>query len=286
MTQSFTIGLAGAGNVAQALGRCIEERGQRVSAVASRSHARAREAARFIGGDARPVTYEELASDRVIIAVPDHAIVEVARHLKPVSIVLHTSGALSGMILRQQIGTAASYGSLHPLQTFPTPSDGYLTLPGCAFAVDGEPDARAWAIEIATLMEGLVLEIPSSARALYHAAAAMASNHLTATMDAAMETMVQVGIDATTARRALAKISRAALENTLRDGATAALTGPVVRGDAETVARHVEALWNSPATIQGLYRAAAGHALEIARRRGLPPEAVDAVRSSIGHAHG
>jgi predicted short-subunit dehydrogenase-like oxidoreductase (DUF2520 family) len=272
--------------VAQALGRRLHERGQRVSAVASRSRARAQSAASFIGGGVRAVSYEELASDRVIIAVPDDAIVEVARCLKPVSIVLHTSGALSGMILREQVGTAARYGSFHPLQTFPTPSDGYRTLPGCAFAVDGEPEARNWAIEIARLMEGLVLEIPAPARALYHAAAAMASNHLTATVDAAIETMVEVGIDSRTARYALANISRAALENTLRDGATAALTGPVVRGDAGTVARHVEALRDSPLSIQALYRAAAAHALQIARRRGLPPEAVDAVRSSIGHAHG
>jgi predicted short-subunit dehydrogenase-like oxidoreductase (DUF2520 family) len=272
--------------VAQALGRCLQERGHCVSAVASRSQARAESAASFIGVGVRAVSYEELGSDRVILAVPDHAIAEVARRLKRVSMVLHTSGALSGMILREEVGTAASYGSLHPLQTFPTPSDGYRTLPGCACAVDGEPDARAWAIEIATLMEGLILEIPASARALYHAAAAMASNHLTATMDAAIETMVQVGIDSKTARRALANISRAALENTLRDGATAALTGPVVRGDAGTVARHVDALRASPVSIQELYRAAARHALEIARRRGLPPEAAAAVRSSIGHAHG
>ncbi len=264
----------------------MQERGQQVSAVASRSHARAESAASFIGAGVRAVTYEELASDRVIIAVPDYAIIEVARRLKPISMVLHTSGAMSGMVLREQVGTASSYGSLHPLQTLPTPADGYRTLPGCAFAVDGEPDARAWAIEIATLMEGFVLEVPASARALYHAAAAMASNHLTATMDAAIETMVQVGLDRTTARRALANISRAALENTLRDGATAALTGPVVRGDAETVARHVHALRDSPGSIQELYRAAAGHALEIARRRGLPPEAGEAVRSSIGHANG
>ena len=283
--RGLLIGIAGGGNVGQAVGRRLRECGQPVVSIASRSQAQAECAARFIGTGVRAVSYEELACDRVIVAVPDSAIADVALRVPSPAIVLHTSGAVSGAdLVGQQPGT--SYGSLHPLQTFPNPETGYRTLLGCTFAVDGEREALAWAIEIVNLLEGSVLRIPSASRALYHAAAVMASNHLSATMDAAIETMVRVGIDRKPARAALANISRAALENTLREGAAEALTGPVVRGDAATVARHIDALGESPTSIQDLYRASAGHALEMARRRGLPPEAAEAVSAAIGIARG
>lgn len=281
----FTVGIAGSGNVGQAVGRLLRERGQCVTRVASRSLAHADLAARFIGTGVQAVSYEEVACDRVIVAVPDGTIVNVTRRLPSPAIVLHTSGAMSGEVLAG-LHAGASYGSLHPLQTLPNPESGYRALPGCTFAVDGEPAALAWAMEIVNLLEGMALQIPSESRALYHAAAVMASNHLTATMDAAIESMVRVGIDPKSARAALTNISREALENTLRDGAAKALTGPVARGDAGTVARHIEALKESPATIQELYRAAARHALAIARRRGLPPEVAEAVSAAIGIARG
>lgn len=257
----MTIGIAGSGRVAQALGRHL-----RASLIAGRSSDHARAAAEFVQG-ARAVTFEELECDRLIIAVSDRAISEVAARVPVPRIALHTCGAHGAELLDALRRAGASCGAFHPLQTFASAESGFAALPGSAFAVDGDPEAAAWAEEIAHSLHGIVLKVPPPARALYHAAAVLASNDVVVTVDAAIQIFRQIGISHSDARRALAPIARAALENTLANGAEAALTGPVERNDFETVARHLEALESVPRAIQDLYRAAGTHALEIAGRR-------------------
>jgi predicted short-subunit dehydrogenase-like oxidoreductase (DUF2520 family) len=251
----LSIGIAGAGRLAQALGRQLQERGQPITAIASRSPDHARIAASFIGGDVQPVPFDQLHCDRILIAVPDSAIVEVAQRLPPsVTVALHTCGAHGADLLNPLRDRGVSCGSLHPLQTFAAPEAGYRALPGIFFAIDGGGDAFAWAREIVSLLNGSVLRIPADARALYHAAAAMAGNHLIAMIDAAVQTMRKAGPTESTALLALAPIMRASLENALAIGPTQALTGPVQRGDLATIAAHLHALEHVAPAIQNLYR--------------------------------
>jgi predicted short-subunit dehydrogenase-like oxidoreductase (DUF2520 family) len=158
---------------------------------------------------------------------------------------------------------------MHPLQTFASAESGFAALLGSAFAVDGDGDALAWATEIAESLDGLVLRVPGRARALYHAAAVLASNDVVATVDAAVQIFVSIGIAEGDARRALGPIARAALENVLANGAEAALTGPVERNDFATVQRHMDALSDASPAIRELYRAAGAQARVIALRRGV-----------------
>lgn len=254
--------MAGAGRVAQALGRHL-----RVDAIASRTPEHAAEACAFIGGSCQPRRFEDLDCDRVLIAVPDRAIPFVAGLLPSPRIVLHTCGAFGADLLDPLRERGVSCGSLHPLQTFSTPEAGYRALPGCAFAIDGDPEAVAWATAIANSLEGQILRIPTASRVIYHAAAVMASNHVTSLIDAAVELMNMAGIPEPEALRALAPITMAAVHNTFEQGPVRALTGPVERGDIETVHRHLEALAAAPPTVRELYRTASLHAVTIARRR-------------------
>ena len=201
-----SIGIAGAGRVAQALGRHLQEHGQPIVQIASRSLDHARAAASFIGGG-EAVAYSELSCDRVLIAVPDRAVAEVTTALpigpgKP-AIAIHCCGAYGASLLEPLRQRGVSCGALHPLQTFATAAAGYHALPGCAFAVDGDADAVAWAEGIARLLDGMILRIPEHSRAIYHAAAAMASNHLTSVLDAAVAMMAVAGISEADALRAL-----------------------------------------------------------------------------------
>ena len=277
----MTTGIAGAGRVAQALGRRLQELGHPIHRIASRSLEHAEKAAEFIGGDCQPVAFHALYCERMLIAVPDRAIVAVAEQLSGCKILLHTCGAHGSELLRDQRAAGVICGSLHPFQTFPTPDAGYRVLPGSAFAVDGDPLALAWAEDIVGRFQGLILRIPSESRAIYHAAAAMASNHLTAVVDAASGLLRLAGFSEGTVFRAIEPISRSALTNTFEQGPVLALTGPVERGDIQTVSRHLQALEIASESIQQLYRAASLQALDIAVRRGIDSETAGEMRSIL-----
>jgi predicted short-subunit dehydrogenase-like oxidoreductase (DUF2520 family) len=159
---------------------------------------------------------------------------------------------------------------LHPLQTIASPEQGVESLRGVAFAVSGDKPALAWAERIVSALEGEALRIAERRRPHYHAAAVMASNYLVGVLDAAVVLMEAAGIDEPTARRALAPLARTSASNVLEKGSLDALTGPLRRGDRGTIVTHLAALAQSPASVQGLYRAAGRHLLTMARRGGLP----------------
>lgn len=269
------IAIAGGGRIAQALGRLLRERGQRVVAIASRNPERAAAAARFVWG-AQPVGYRELPqyASRVLIAVADEAVTSVAEELAGAGMrggaALHTCGAYGPEALAVLAAGGVSCGALHPLQTVATPEQGLSSLPGAAFAVTGEGPAAAWAERIVALLDGLVLRIAAGRRPLYHAAAVMASNYVVGLIDAAVVLMGAAGVEQDKALRAIAPLVRASSENALSLGPLKALTGPIERGDAETVQQHLEALREAPASVREFYRAAGRHVLRLARDRGLP----------------
>ncbi len=269
------IALAGGGRIAQALGRLLRERGERVAAVASRDPERAAAAARFVGG-AEPVRYRDLPqyASLVLIAVADEALTSVAEELAGAGMregaALHTCGACGPEALSALAAGGVSCGTLHPLQTVASPEQGLSSLSGAAFAVTADGPAAAWAERIVTLLNGRVLRIPAGRRPLYHAAAVMASNYVVGLIDAAVVLMAAAGVEEVQALRAIAPLVRASSENALDLGPLKALTGPIERGDVETVQQHLYALREAPASVLDFYRAAGRHVLALARRRGLP----------------
>lgn len=269
------IAIAGAGRMGQALGRLLRERGESIAAIASRTPERAAVAAAFVGGAAKPATYAELPqyAARILIAVPDDAIGDVARLLAAAGmhrgIALHSSGAQGPEALAALAAAGVACGALHPLQTVANPAEGVRVLPGVAFAIDGAPEAAAWAAQLVALLDGLPLNVAAAARPLYHAAAVMAGNYVTALISAAVMLMKEAGVDEAAARLALAPLARTSVENAFRLGPAEALTGPIARGDADTVRRHLAALAKAPPAVRSLYRSAGLATLELARQRGL-----------------
>lgn len=269
------IGIAGAGRVGLALGRLLRERGEPVVAVASRHPGSASAGAAFVGEGVEAAPYSRLAevAARIVIAVPDYAVVEVAAALARSGmsrgLALHTCGALGPEALAPLAVEGVSCAVLHPLQTIPTPEQGLSALVGIAFAIAGDAPAAEWAVQIAGTLEGEALRIPAGARPIYHAAAVMASNYLVGLVDAAVVLMGEAGVGAEQALRALAPLVKASAENALRLGPETALTGPIQRGDAGTVASHLKALEAAPAPVRELYRSAGLHTLAVARRSGL-----------------
>lgn len=274
---SEAIGIAGAGRLAQAFGHLLRERGEPVVAVASRRHEHAQTAASFIGGDVRAVAYDELPrhARRWLIAVADDAIPAVAAALASAAeadgVALHTCGAQAPAVLAPLARRGVACGVLHPLQTVPSPSAGVGALPGGWFGICGDPPALAWARRIIALLGGHALEIAPEQQALYHAGAVMASNFLASLLDAAASLMRPAGLPRDRLFGAIAPLAGATLENVVRLGPERALTGPIARGDIQTVRAHLAALAGASEPLRDLYRAAARYTVEVARRAGLDP---------------
>lgn len=262
-------------------------RGVGVVALASRHEESAERAAAFVGADVQPMRLAEIASraDHLLIAVTDGALPEVAAQLAGLGFrggaVLHTSGNAGPGALRRLASCGTPVGVLHPLQTVPTPDAGLHSLPGSFFGVGGEDQARDWATALVGLLRGHALHIAPEAWPLYHAAAVMASNYQSALIDSALELFDLAGVPKDTARSALAPIVRSAMDNILSVGPVAALTGPIQRGDADTVRAHVALLARSAPETRQLYIAAGLRTLSVAQEQGLPQAAATALRATL-----
>jgi predicted short-subunit dehydrogenase-like oxidoreductase (DUF2520 family) len=282
--------IVGAGSVAQALGHLLSRHGQQIVALADRTPERAEHAAAFIGPNVQVVDLVDLPQQapRILVAVADQGITDVAIALAPGlsglddAAVVHTSGAAGPDALAPLQAVGVACGVLHPLQTVTTAEQGVQRLVGVTFGVAGDPPAVEWAAQLTRLLEGQVLEIDADRLASYHAGAVMASNALVGAIDAALALMTHAGIDRREALYAIGPLAFTTLENALTTGPSMALTGPIVRGDAATVAAHLEAMREMPPQVRGLYAASAHQLLALARERGLPAASVRAIESVLG----
>lgn len=208
----------------------------------------------------------------VILAVPDDALPEVVHDLAmmgaapPGCAALHLSGALSTDALEPLHHRGYAIGSMHPLMAVADPWLAGERLVGAAFAMTGEPAAITAARRIVADLGGVPLTIPAVQRPVYHAAAVVASNYLVALMGAAVRMLGQAGIDEQDAVRALMPLLRGTLDNIEQLGVRAAVTGPIARGDVDTVRLHLARLSDEDRV---LYCGLGLELLRLARAAGL-----------------
>lgn len=222
--------------------------------------------------------------DAIVIAVPDAAIEEVAGRLAaidlPASIpILHTSGSRSLDILQALADRGHPTGSAHPLAAIADPVSGADRLAGATWGVEGEGEAVALAERIVRACGGHALHIAPGRKTAYHAAAVFASNYAVALLAVAERLMEQAGVHAEEARPALTGLAAGAVENVGARGPAAALTGPIIRGDVETVALHLARL---SADERALYSLLAREALLLARAAGVDPAAAERLGALLG----
>jgi predicted short-subunit dehydrogenase-like oxidoreductase (DUF2520 family) len=246
----------------------------RIADVLTRNRDSAAEAAAFIGAG-RPL--DAIASlgeaDIFLLATPDGALeatcaaIAAQGAIKPGSIVFHCSGALSSGVLDAARAAGAHAASIHPIRSFAQPEQVLASFAGTWCGVEG--DAVALAV-LGPLFEGLgarLVAIRPEAKTLYHAAAVFASNYLVTIGDAALQAYAGAGIAREEALRMIAPLMQSTLANLLAHGPEAALSGPVARGDRETVARHAAALKERGPALEQLYLELAAATATIAARR-------------------
>ncbi len=259
-----TLAIVGAGRVGRALGKRLGELGWRIGPVITRSEATARAAVRTMrrGQAHGALTRQVLNADVVLVATPDRELRGVAQELARIGgeewrrkIVLHTSGAMDSSVLEPLAKLGASVGAMHPLQTFSGKSA--PPLEGVIFAVEGSRKALRTARQIVRALGGAAVKLESRHKPAYHAAGAFAAGHTLALMEAATRILLSMGFNRRQASQGLLSLVRQMLDNFERLGPAAAWTGPLSRGDYETIALHASALKEFPTEYQEAYEALA-----------------------------
>jgi len=269
--------LIGPGRAGTTVATGLVRAGGTVTAVAGRSDAAIRAAADRFGARVATVADVALDADLVIVAVPDAGLDAVAAGLaaSPAlgagALVIHLAGARGLDVFAPLLATRPDVrvGALHPLQTFPNAELGAERLAGSWCAVAGDPAVT----DLAVALGCSPFVVPDHRRALYHAAACVASNHVAALLAQVERLAADAGIP----MAAFVPLVRATVDNVDAIGAPAALTGPVARSDVDTVARHLDAL---PVAEAELYRAVARAAAQMAGSAPAFESLLDGTRSS------
>lgn len=276
-----TVAIIGAGRVGGSFGYLLTRAGYSVTAVAARSSASAEKAAAFIGSGEPTTDVVKAASGAaiVLITTPDRAISEVcmaiARSgaLGAGSLVVHTSGAHTLDILEAAKSVGAYRAVLHPLQSLASREQGIRTLPGSYFRIESDPEAAARVREIVAAVGGIELVMPkwSSDRdsaALYHAGAVAVSNYFVALIHYGLKFYQTLGAEKQDALKAVLPLISGTLHNIQTLGIPDALTGPIMRGDSETVREHLAAMRRMAPELSTLYTELARETIEVAREKG------------------
>lgn len=280
MTDSPTyrqIGVIGAGRVARALALALAPHSAEPPLLWARSADSARTAIDHIGraiASNRVVALVENC-DLIAIAVSDDAIAPVAADIAPLvptasaPFIFHVSGRSGAAILDPLRRAGAQTAAIHPVMTFTSdPQNEVARMVGARFAVTGSSgDATAQAGRVVRLLGGVEVEIDEAHRPLYHAALCHAANHLVTLISGASHALTRTGVDDPHAL--LAPLVRAALENSLAHGFEA-LSGPLLRGDGETIGNHMAALERDCPGLVPAYRAMARATLDELERSGAP----------------
>jgi predicted short-subunit dehydrogenase-like oxidoreductase (DUF2520 family) len=284
-----SIGVIGAGRVGAVLAAALTAAGYPLAAVAGESNAsRTRIETLLPASRIDKPTAVSKAADLLLLTVLDDALDNVVRMLvasgaiRSGQIIVHTSGRHGLGVLSPAIDIGAVGIAMHPAMTFTGTDLDLERLPNCTYGVTCEPVDQALAEALVADLGGRLVGVSEANRELYHAAMAHGSNHLVTLVSQAMDLLRSAGTEdpALTLRPLLS----AALDNALAFG-DAALTGPVVRGDLETVLAHLRSLAaESPSTLESyvaMARATASHAVAAGR---LEPRRAAALLEALNDA--
>ena len=273
------IGVVSAGRVGAVVGAAWGIAGHRVVAASGVSRASVKRAAALLPDvPLRPPDEVVANADLALLAVPDDVLPGLVRGLaasgsfRGGQIVVHTSGAHGVAVLDPATLHGVLPLALHPVMTFTGRTEDVTRLAGASVAVTAAADDEAaWSVGEALVVEmgAEPVRVAESVRPLYHAALAHGANHLVTLVRDCVDTLERAGI--APAERLVAPLLSAALDNALRHG-DRGLTGPVARGDVETVRAHLRELRASDPDLAETYRVLAARTARRAAAAGLLPE--------------
>ncbi len=256
-TRTLRVGVIGAGRVGAVLAAALRAAGYQVAAVAGESAAsRTRIETLLPGVPVLKPTAVARACDLLLLTVPDDALDNVVRMLvasgaiRSGQLVIHTSGRHGVDVLQPVVEIRAHAVAMHPAMTFTGTDIDLERLAGCVFGITCGPAERPAVEQLAGDLSARSMWLDEADRGRYHVALAHGANHLVTLVGQAMQLLRSSGAQDPSA--VLRPLLTAALDNVLSYG-EAALTGPVVRGDLETIASHLATLSTAPRDVVESY---------------------------------
>jgi len=243
------IGFIGAGKVGTSLGNFFSQKGLSVSGYYSRTRSSSERSARLTGS----VLFEDLdsvikSSEVVFITTGDDAIPEVVNllgqspDLNENHTFVHTSGALSSDVFKLLEKSGCGVASLHPIMTFSEVTTPIKDLEMTKFTLEGNNSGKVEIQKILRTTNNEFFIIDKESKILYHAAACVLSNYMVTLIDSGFQMLKKAGIDQEKISPAFLPLITATLNNVKKRGTVDALTGPMVRGDENTISKHLDAI--------------------------------------------
>lgn len=269
--------MVGCGKLGSTFARLLNQSGAvTLGGLYSRTPGTAEKTRLFAAAGTVSTTLAELPPAELwLLSVADDAIADIACQLAQLvpdwnaATVFHASGLHSSALLAPLQSQGAATASLHPIHSFANPEKSLDTFAGSWCTLEGDPAAVAQLSQLFSPLQVRLLRIDAEAKPLYHAATAMASNYLVSLMAASLVLLEHVGIEEADARALLGPLASQTATNVFTLGPAQALTGPIARGDGETVARHITAIATAAPDILELYRSLGKLTLDIAHRGGI-----------------
>ena len=269
------VAILGPGKVGTAVARLLGRSGFEIAAVAARSMESARRAAAFTGGE--PTTDFVAAARRadcVFITTSDDAVRAVCESLAgrggvvPGMKVVHTSGAGGLDLLASARDRGAFVACIHPLQTFADVESAIGKIPGSTFGITADEGIRDWTLEIVAALGGKPFFVPEEDKALYHAAACVASNYFVTLMYLVEEMYARMGLGRGESLEAFWPLVKGTIGNIESKSTIPSLTGPIARGDAGTVRKHLQVIRDRMPELLAVYREMGMFTADVAGRKG------------------
>jgi predicted short-subunit dehydrogenase-like oxidoreductase (DUF2520 family) len=286
------VAILGAGPVGTAMAGALHDAGFPLAAVWSRSAERAAKAAKAVKNKKSiptPATAAEAAREAklVLFAVPDKAIAGLAGEVASAGgfqegcLAVHCSGSQPSSVLEPAHLRGGLIGSIHPMKSF-AGSDQDRNFKGVFFGVEGDSKAVAELEDLVMHLGGIALILGTEDKRMYHAASAVVSNFTVTLFHLGLKMLEGIGVPRKTAQPALAALLKGTCDNVVALGVPKALTGPIARGDIETVAAHLEALKAKDPALLPLYAQLARHSVDVAIEKGtLAREDAEVIRSML-----
>jgi predicted short-subunit dehydrogenase-like oxidoreductase (DUF2520 family) len=283
------VAILGLGKVGSAFGYLLKSAGYRIVAVADQSPDAVKTGISYTGGNAYASVAEAAAqAPVVIIATIDDAIAPVCREIvsagavRPGDTVIHMSGAGGLDLLEAAHQAGALVASIHPIQSFADVEGAIENIPGSTFGITAGEDLKKWAVQIVQDLQGIPFFVAEDNKALYHAAACMASNYLTTLMHMVETTYQCLGLSREEAIAAFWPLVKGTLKNIETKGTVQALTGPIARGDVGTIRKHLQSLEEKLPELLQSYRALGRMTIDIAlEKKTLPGDRAESIKKLL-----
>lgn len=245
------ISVVGCGKVGKTLAALFYSRGVfSIGSIVNRTIESGRKAVEFIGAGIASENFADVCDSSVImISVPDDEIYSCSKRLAecgcvtPGTVVFHCSGFCSSQVLEPLKACGCITASVHPARSFSDPQSALENFHKVPCALEGREPALRFLTQSLSAIGGDVFIIEAQNKPLYHSAAVFLNNYIVALMHASLTLLEKSGLDGEQSNAVAAALAPAAVNNVLRFGAASSLTGPVVRGDMETVNKEIEALF-------------------------------------------